>query len=550
MLSYFSSRSRVAPTKRVRELGVLAILGLAVSVIDCTFLTAKTAGQCNNDSECRARGPSFASTRCSAAGICEAVSVPEAGIVSTGPCTSNAECNASLGKQARCVSSQCVALTNANCAHIDGDPTDPNAIFIGVMTPLTGANTAYGQNQYDVVATAAKEWNGQIAGQAGAHSFVTISCDEIADPGGTSTFLASNVQVSAIFGPIYDGDFAQAVFAASLNGTFLIGPRVDDPTFSTFTGAGRVVWSYQPNRKIQEAYFQNLINTLEPSVKAMFSISGDMKVAMVVGTDPSTTNFVKDVEQTLTFNGGKTIGANGSNYVRVPVSIDFTTANDYSAAVLALVQAAPDFVIVPEEYDLLSFVRAVNAGWSGPKFPRFLLMTEDPAVDLEVLNVNERFAGKLDVVTWAKSAQETTNATAFAVSYRTATSSDPAGFSESLYDSFYENAYALQSVLDANGDVTFAVDPGTYSTSITGFNAPGSAVNTGPTAVGQMLTNLSSKVDVDLDGASGPLEFDSKGTPVQNAVLNCVKSGAASVTSSGVTFDGKTGAASGSYVCL
>ena len=528
----------------------VAMVASAIAFAACTLVTARTNGQCHDDSECRARGPSFASTRCSATGTCEVVTLPEAGQVVSGPCQNNKDCNVSLGKQARCASGQCVALTNDNCTVVDGDATDPNAIFLGVMTPLTGANAPYGQNQYAVVKAGAAEWASQLSGQANTHSFVTISCDELPDPSGTSTFLASQVQVAAIFGPIYDADFAQAVFAASLNGTFLIGPRVDDPNFSTFQGAGHTVWSFAPNRKLQVAYFQNLINILEPSVKATFSISGDMKVAMVIASDPSTTNFVNAVESTLTFNT-KTIAQNGSNYVRVPVALDFTTANSYTAAVTALVSAAPDLVIVPQEFDLVQFVRAVNTGWTGPKFPRFLFLTEDPAVDVEVLGINERFAGKLDMTTWQRTPQEMSNATAFAVGYRTVTNNDPAGYSEYLYDSFYESAYAMQAALDANGDRAFALDPSTYASAIAGFNAPGTLLSVGPTNVSQVLSDISGKVDVDLDGASGSLQFDpATGTPIANSVLNCIKASATSVTSSGVTFDGKTGTPTGTYSCL
>jgi ABC-type branched-subunit amino acid transport system substrate-binding protein len=443
---------------------------------------------------------------------------------------------------------------------VDGDPTNPNAVFVGVMSPLTGANSEFGLNQYQVVQSAAAEWNANITGQANTHPIVTIGCDERADPAGTSTFLASRLQVAAIFGPIYDVDFAAAAPAATLNGTIMAGSRADDPNFATYPGAGKTIWSWQPNRTVQAAYLNNLVALIEPSIRASQGVStdggSDLKLAFVVATgdDTSSADFATLVEPTLTFNG-KTTAANGTNYTRINVPFSFTTANVYTSTVASLVQAAPDFVIVSQEYDLLALVRAINNGWTGAKFPRFLFLTEDPSVDAEVELAGEKFSGKLDFVTWSLSAQEQQNASTFAVSFRTATGGDPASFSGSLYDAFYENAYAVQSVLDANGNTVSTLDPGAYSSAIAGFNAPGTLINVGvgsavPNNIAQSLSAISASTDIDLDGASGPLEFSTSGTPIQNAELRCIKSGAGSVSASGVTFDGKTGAATGTYSCL
>lgn len=554
-------RRKLSPSGRYGKSGAACILAGLVSLLalaNCTLVTARTNGQCLDDQQCRSRGPQFASTRCSAVGTCEAITLPEAGADAGTSCDTNQQCNTVLSTSARCVDRQCVALLGSGCTKVDGDPTDPNAIFLGVMTPLTGQNSAYGLNQYQVVQAAAAEWNANITGQANTHPFVTIGCDERADPGGTSTFLASKVQAAAIFGPIYDVDFAAAAAAATLNGTIMAGSRADDPNLSTYAGAGKTIWSWQPNRKIQAAYLNNLVSVLEPSVKTSQGVTtGDLKVALVVATgdDTSSADFATLVEPTLAFNG-KTTTQNGANYTRVNIPFSFTTANIYTTTVATLVQAAPDLVIVTQEYDLLAFVRAVNNGWTGAKFPRFLFLTEDPSVDGEVELPKEKFSGKLDFVTWTRSAQEQQNASTFAVSFRTATGGDPASFSESLYDAFYENAYALQTVLDSNSNVIATLDPGAYSSAIASFNSPGSPINVGvgsgtPNNIAQMLTLVAGKTDVDLEGASGPLEFGAtSGSPIQNAELRCIKSGANSVSTSGVTFDGKTGAATGAYSCL
>lgn len=543
-----------------RRLLVCAVIGLLPLLIRCTLVTSKTDGQCFNDGECAARGPAFASTRCSATGTCELITLPEASADdAAGPCSTNKECNLRLNAKARCVTGVCQPLTNANCGAVDGDPTDENAVFVGVMTPRSGPNGAYGLNQYQVITTAAQEYNQAITGQTGTHPFVTIGCDELTDPAGTAAFLSTTVQVTTIFGPIYDQDFETAAPAASLNGTFLIGSRADDPLLSAVSGIAKNVWSFTPNRSIQAKYFQNLISTLEPSVRTTFStpVGTDIKVAMVVTSDVSATNFAAAVEPTLMFNG-KTIAANGSNYERVNVPFSTTTANDsaYSAAVVSLLTPPiPDLVILTQENELLNIVRAINSGWTGSKFPRFLLLTEDPAVESDAALAGEKFAGKTDFVTWTRSPQELTIAAAFGVDFRTAQGSDPATFSEPLYDSFYENAYALQSVLDTNNNETFSIDPGAYALAIAAFNGPGTPVNVGigtatPNNVQQMLGLISAGTHADLDGASGPLTFSpTTGSPIQGASLGCIQA-AGAVAQSGVTFDGTSGAATGTYSCL
>jgi hypothetical protein len=250
-----------------------------------------------------------------------------------------------------------------------------------------------------------------------------------------------------------------------------------------------------------------------------------------------------------------------ANYVRIDnPNFSFSTANTYTSIVAALTTAAPDLVIVAQQYDLLTFIRAVNSGWPGSiPFPRFLFLTEDSSVESEVQLPNEKFAGKIDFVTWVRSAAEVSTANLFATGFRSAGLGDPADGSESLYDLFYENAYAMQIVLDSDHNSISGVNsPGAYTNSINALNAPGTLLSVGIGAgsnVQQILTTLSAHGDVDLDGASGPLEFDTMtgsatlGTPVQDAQLECIGANG-HVNQSGVTFTGATGATNGSYSCL
>jgi hypothetical protein len=178
-------------------------------------------------------------------------------------------------------------------------------------------------------------------------------------------------------------------------------------------------------------------------------------------------------------------------------------------------------------------------------------MIEDSQVDNDLMGLNERFAGRLDMVRWLQTSTEAATATAFDTAYRTASGQDAASLSESLYDSFYENAYALQSVLDSNGNTTLLFDPSAYAAAVIGFNAPGQAVTVGPSNIATTFPSIANKVDIDLDGASGPLEFDSTaGSPVQDAELRCFKANGTTSTASGVTFNGATGVATGTYTCL
>lgn len=531
------------------SLGVLSIL---LAMVDCTAITSETNGQCLSDSDCRNRGAAFANTRCSAVGVCEGIKVPDVNLDGGVSCQTNAECNALLSTAARCASGTCVALTNGNCTVTSGDPNAPNARYVGVMTPRTGVNAQYGLNQYAVVTSAAAEWNSATAGQPDARPIVTIGCDELADPGGTSTFLATRLGVSTIFGPVYDINFAKAVAAANLSGTILVGPRANDPTMATYEGIGKTIWSQAPSRSIQARFLNNLVTAITPSVKASQSVTGDMRVALLVATgeDTSSANFAASVEQTLTFNG-KSISANGASYKRVDVPVSFSTANKYVDAIAALVAATPDLVIVTQEYDLAALALAVNNGWTGPRFPRFVFFTEDPAVSNAVILPNQRFAGKLDLVTWSRSAQEVATASTFAVGYRTATGADPAPFSELLYDGFYANLYATQAVLNANGNSLGNLDPGAYANALVALGAPGAPLTVGPGDLASTLSTLTLQRDIDLDGASGPIEFDkAAGSPLQNAELRCIKAGGTGTSPSGVTFDAKTGATSGTYSCL
>jgi ABC-type branched-subunit amino acid transport system substrate-binding protein len=544
---------------RIRVCSALAVAVSLCTMVECTVITSETNGQCHSDADCRSRGPAFASTRCSAVATCEVVTVPDVAVDGGSACETNAQCNAALSAPARCANNRCIALTNTNCPSVNGDPTAPDAMFVGVMTPLTGVNGQFGLNQAAVIKTAAAEWNASIGKTPNTHPVVTINCDELADPGGTATFLATRVGVPVIFGPIYDGNFAKAVPAANLNGAILAGPRADDPTLSKLPGIGKTIWSWAPNRAFQARMLNDVISAITPSVRTTQAIpvGTDLKLALLVATgeDTSSANFAAAVVPTLTFNG-KSVAANGTNYKRVDVPFSFSTANKYADALAALVAAKPDVVIVTQEYDLAALAVAIGNGWSGAPFPRWVFLRDDPAADSQVFAKNQRLAGRLDILAWSISAREQQNAATFAVSYRSATSADPAPSSELFYDAFYSSAYAIQGVLAGNGGSLATLDPGAFAGALLGLNAPGTALDVGPGGgspnnIATALSALAAKGDLDLEGASGPLEFDKpSGSPVQNAELRCIKAGASTVAVSGVTFDGKTGTGTGTYSCL
>lgn len=555
MIDLLNSLSRRAP---LRACSALAVAVSLFTMVECTAITSETNGQCHSDADCRSRGPEFASTRCSAVATCEVVTVPNFASDGGSACQTNAECNAALSAPARCANNRCIALTNANCTSVTGDPTAPDAMFVGVMTPLSGVNGQFGLNQAAVITTAAAEWNASIGKTPNTHPVVTINCDELADPGGTATFLATRVGVSVIFGPIYDGDFAKAVPAANLNGTILAGGRADDPTILKLPGVGKTIWSWAPNRAIQARMLNNLITTIAASVRTTQAIPGgtDLRLALLVATgeDTSSANFAAAIEPTLMFNG-KSATANGANYKRADVPFSFSTANKYADALAALVAAKPDLVIVTQEYDLAALALAISNGWSGAPFPRWVFLRDDPAADSQVFAKNQRLAGQLDILTWSRSVREQQNAATFAVGYRSATSADPAPSSESFYDAFYSSAYAIQGVVAGGGSLA-TLDPGAFTGALLGLNAPGSSLDVGPGGgspnnIATALTALAAKSDLDLEGASGPLEFDkASGSPIQNAELRCIKTGASTVTASGTTFDGKSGTGTGTYSCL
>ncbi len=535
-------------TPRARRAAALLISIAAVSV-GCTLITSRQNGQCLSDAQCKARGGMFAQTRCSAQGICELITLPEAGVDGGLACTKNLDCAVQLGGKARCVNSQCQLITNDQCTAVDGDSNDDNAIFIGVMTPRTGFNEPFGIGQYGVVTTAASDWKSGASGQTGAHNFVTIGCDELVDPVGVANFLINTVQVRAILGPIYDDDFEKVVPVTAANNTFLLGARADDVKLPSLAGIGQNAWSCMPNRSIQVALFPSLMSSIETSIK--ITHPSDIKVFFAVAADTGTTNFGNAVEQVLSFNGKGAI-ANGSNYVRQSVPFDFVNEASYTTTVAAMIAAAPDLVIIAQEYDTAKLVGAMNDSWPGtsPPLPRILMLVEDPQVEQNFTSPeHNRFAGKLDFLKWDRSAAETANALTFAASYRSVAQQDPAPESERMYDCFFENAYALQTAID-QGVTPDGVATTTYASAIIALNAPGTLYNVGPTDVPPMLTLLGAKGDPDLDGASGPLEMNAAhGSPVQNVDLDCIQ-GDGGVTPSGVQYNGADGGATGSYSCL
>lgn len=543
------------PTIR-RRLAVATQATFLAILAACTLVTAEDAGQCRTDAECTARGPEFASTRCSARGMCESVRAPDAGSDGGSSCASNAECVRLLGASARCVESRCVPLTGTACGVIDGDATDDRALFVGVVTPRTGANSPFGFNQYSVVVQAARDWNQQVEGSPTAHTFVTIGCDE-ADPVAAVSFLAQ-ARVTAILGPFEDDKLQAAAPVAASAKLPLLAPRFTDLRLPQLIGTGRTLFSFAPGRALQLKYLNPLVAALEPSVRATFDLaaSAPIKLVLAAAADPSSSGFVDAAEAILRFNG-KSKADNGAQYQRLNFTANYAAVNDYSAAVAGLVAAAPHVVVVTQDYDVANFVKALEAGWpsSGTALPRIVLLTQDSSVETDQATPGRRFAGKIDFMRWRRTPAQDASFTTFSTSFRSAVRADPAPFSERIYDAFYAHAYATHVVLKRNGDVTTQIDSGSYGAALAGLAAPGILATVGGTGVPQALSTIAGGGDLDLDGASGPLELDvtaessSFGGVVQDAELRCIQAGGV-VASSGISFTGATGAATGTYSCL
>jgi serine/threonine-protein kinase len=483
-------------------------------------------------------------------------------------CRSNAECTSALGVAAICRrdTAACVALGSDDC-HVVAEETDVGndaTVWFGAMFPFVGEEArSFGEREFAAVDLARSDFAEMLRGTnarpgaTGGHPLALLACDDATDASRAARHLVDEVGVPAIIGFRTSKeviDLATSIFIP--RGVLAIAALNTSPIIASLPNApGQLRTVFRTTYSSAEAATPIallLSQVLEPEIRAQ-SRAGrrdPLRVALVRQEDPAGIGFADSLFRDLRFNGRSAL-ENESNYRELAYPFEERPGKEpgFETIVDELREFAPHVVVHFGADDaFLRIVEPLEEGWRAdvPR-PRYVKPTALPPSVLQFVGASAERRRRFFAVT---SASTTAANARFVARYSELHPKEVSRtFSpNSSYDAFYVLAYATLAV---GGE---RVTGTSLARAIGRLLPPGRPIDVGPSGIFEALNALSSGERIDLNGATGRLDFSlySGEAPVDLAIL-CVKSeangSAPELVESGLTYDATAGALRGALHC-
>jgi serine/threonine-protein kinase len=490
-------------------------------------------------------------------GAAPAKPAPAAALVA---CAGSAQCSQKLGKPAVCAKDGCVALASEDCRVVtDADRAElasDATVWIGAMYPLTGPDAeSFGTREFRAVELAHRDF-AMLAGASGphgSHPIGLLACDDAADPQRALHHLVDEVGVPAVIGFRSSNEAIDAANSTLIpKGVLGVAALNTSPMISSLPqspGQPRMVWRTTYSAAEMALPVAKLIpDVLEPELAPKLG-GKPLRVALVHQDDPTGLGFADVLFRSLSFNG-KSALENESSYRDFVGKLG---AGDDPAEMRQLVGKltafAPHVIVFWGSDDaLVRIAEPLEKTWRGPgPRPRYLKTAPFKHAVHEFIGTNadlrRRFLSLTTVSTTAANAR-------FVARYNEAYGDTVTRTisPNSSYDAFYVIAYALYAIGDA------PVTGTALAAAIPRLTPPGATIDVGPSGIFDAINKLAAGGRVDLNGATGPLDFDpATGDARVDLAVLCVnvdaQGAAADNRESGLVFDATSGALRGAMRC-
>lgn len=534
--------------RHARAVAAVAALGVA-AMSGCNLIVDTKADQCAVDADCAGLG----------GGACVA------GLCSSGAaareCSVNADC-ASRGAFTICNKARgtCAALKSKECATVEGDYADDDALIIGSILPTAGDDKDTGRAMENSIRLAIGDFVDSAGGVpmptgTKKRPFVLVGCNDNSDSDTAvvaAEHLVGTVGVPAIIGASFSGITIKVATKVTIpGGALLISPSATSVAITDLADEG-LVWRTAPSDVFQAQAIAKLMPSLEQSVRDELALGAGepVRVAILHKGDAYGSGLGKALEKTLVVNGKPALDpTNEAAFERY----DYGNPDDaktnppsYADKVTKVVAFQPHVVMIFGTNEGVTDVFApLVAKWGGGKRPRFLFSDGGLVNDLWV-----KVGGDADLRKRVLGTIPGTNNQlflSFKQTYKTKFSdgTDPAVFGAAgSYDASYLLAYA--SFASGEARPTGAGLAKAFKRLV----PPGAKTAAGADAVNPALKALSGGKGIDFDGASGPLDFDvATGDAPSDIQIWCLpgdaSGNAASAQNSGQYFDAASGKLAG-----
>jgi branched-chain amino acid transport system substrate-binding protein len=483
-------------------------------------------------------------------------------------CSKNADC---AGDMAICnrARGKCANLLDERCNTIhgttEGDWKNEDAVLFGSILP-TGSSLDHstGQIQENAIRLAlddlAKVGGLPSTSGAGKRPLFVVNCNDGPDEDravAAAKHLVDELGVPAIIGHSFSGATLQIATEITIPaGVVLFSPSATNPAISTLAD-NDLVWRSAPPDPFQATALASYLPTVEKALRARYGLAPSMpiRVAVVHNDDAYGASLADALEAKLSFNGASAQEQLGSNYRR----FDYGPPGAPDGAIPAkVIDFAPHLTFLfGFEESLTALLAPIEAQWAAPDHRSFFVLGDAGEVSTlwnEVITTDDlrsRITGTVPgplpafyqpygsfLLEWATSP------------YAASGEGDAFGVA-GAYDALYLLAYSAVAVGADPLTGRKLVDLGLRAmTPKPGELSPKEVV--GPQGISAVMTKMVAREHIDIEGASGPLDFDAHGDAPSDIQIWCVPKGsggkvAGPAISAGVYYDVTSQAIAGSF---
>ncbi|WP_231511703.1 ABC transporter substrate-binding protein [Chondromyces apiculatus] len=515
----------MAPSLRTfgRMLGVAAVaLGLVLGGSGCSLIVENGTEQCENNGDCAA----FEGAICSSEKIC--VSLAELGCASNSDCVNRYGADyvcAPAGGDARACKS--LVLNETQCRPLAGTPATNDAIIIGSIGPISGDDSGIGIPIENAALVAVNDF--REAAAPGARPMVLVGCDDASD---SNVALAStdhllSVGSPAIIGAAFSGITLDIATRTVEAGTLLISPSATAVALSNLVDQ-TLVWRTAP----PDTYQAQAIARYVEGDLATWVDQTPLRVAILHHSDAYGKDLGIALEGELLLNGYRpTQPQNAGNYVRIDYGASDDTS-DRSAVINEIRALNPHIVVMAGYSEAVDYLFGPlenayeDAGTPHTSRP-FYVMTDGVVGD----RLSESI-GNLDPLrkrvsgTTPGRARSNPVFQAFTTRYKdagySATDAELFGSAEA-YDALYVLAYSAATIPAETPVTGLRLSQGFPRLIPPENNTPFTPVNAGIAAIPDTVARLGNGEQIDLTGASGPLDFNGSGDVAADIQIWCLR---------------------------
>jgi ABC-type branched-subunit amino acid transport system substrate-binding protein len=489
----------------------MLLAAFALQSSSCQMLVDTSTTQCARDEDCKALDPY---SWCSSESVC------------TGTCKAHSDCDR-FGSTVACIDRQCTELLTDECGALE--PADvlqhDDAILLGFLV----SDDSYGAPLAETAAFALAEIESS-GGLPGDRHLGAVMCSHSTEKQAldATSHLIEKVNVPAIMGSSYSGFTAKIATLTKPKGVLIVSPSATSPALSS---QGPLLRRTAPSDTLQGELLKWLVEDVRSALLTNAVIAeGDMeapRVVMLVKQDQAGDGLYTSVTYQDANSAPAPKGSRDYIYMPDPAKSDDA---DWKEIVDFVLDKKPHIVLALGTGEFVTHVLPeVERRWTetsvASDYRPWYVLPEGNRVDelQEFVNEQPQYKVQERLVGTAPGARQSNRYDVFANKFQLSLSKPPGNLAEFAYDTVYWIAYGILlsgkhqpsgEQLAAGLQKVTCKDEGALESAAKPLDFPSVAA----------LLYADPDTCFDLQGASGPLDFDEQsGDAPSDMAMWCLK---------------------------